>query len=504
MDFAYKAVLQQFEIISNNPFRILGVWTNAKQAEIVRNVNRTKAYLNVGKNVDLPMDMSSFLSAMDRTVDKIQAAQASINLPTDKLRCSLFWFCNASAIDDIGLNNLISGDAEKALSIFSKRDTYSSLVNRAVISLLVGDYSQAVNAYTQLLHDNTFRKKFVVGICGDTFQISEDDMSHLLMDELAKLMGAEKVFDLASNASDKAYVKTKVIEVPIAKINGEISKAKNVSATDAAASLKAGNSLVRNTKSALASLRMIMGSEDMQFQSISDNLAKQILQCGINYFNNTDDEDDVDKALKLQKYALNIAVGKLVKDRCKQNVDILLKKKEQAAYASDLAAIASELKSFRSSLMPSISRVRSLVNNCKPHLDSLKQKTGSSNELYLQTSTVVANNALGMLIEVVNNAQDSSTVEYDVISGKLVNTIDSAIDAMSLIGKLDMTPQERLHFNQNYSTLQNIKSQLTSAIPSHTSNPDIPTQGPSSDKNWGCIIYIIIGVIISIISAVLS
>ena len=504
MDFAYKAVLQQFEIISNNPFRILGVWTNAKQAEIVRNVSRTKAYLNVGKNVDLPMDMSSFLSAMDRTVDKIQAAYASINLPTDKLRCSLFWFCNASAIDDIGLNNLISGDAEKALSIFSKRDTYSSLVNRAVISLLVGDYSQAVNAYTQLLHDNTFRKKFVAEICGDTFQISEDDMSHLLMDELAKLMGAEKVFDLASNASDKAHVKTKVIEVPIAKINGEISKAKNVSATDAAASLKAGNALVRNTKSALASLRMIMGSEDMQFQSISDNLAKQILQCGINYFNNTDDEDDVDKALKLQKYALNIAVGKLVKERCKQNVDILLKKKEQAAYASDLAAIASELKSFRSSLMPSISRVRSLVNNCKPHLDSLKQKTGSSNELYLKTSTVVANNALGMLIEVVNNAQDNSTVGYDVISGKLVNTIDSAIDVMSLIGKLDMTPQERLHFNQNYSTLKNIKSQLTSAIPSHTSNPDIPTQGPSSDTNWGCIIYIIIGVIISIISAVLS
>ena len=243
----------------------------------------------------------------------------------------------------------------------------------------------------------------------------------------------------------------------------------------------------------------------MQFQSISDNLAKQILQCGINYFNNTDDEDDVDKALKLQKYALNIAIGRLVKDRCKQNVDILLKKKEQAAYASDLDAIASELKSFQSSLRPSISRVRSLVNNCKPHLYSLKQKTGSSNELYLKISTAVVNNALGMLIEVVNAAQNSSTVGYDVISGALANTINSAMDVMSLIDKLDMTPQERLHFNKNYSILKNIKSQLTSAIPASTpTRTPTYTQESSSDTNWGCIITIAIITIITIISAIAS
>ena len=497
--------MKTITIVSDNPFRVLGVWSNAKQTEIVRNIGKMKAFLNVGKAVEFPSDMSYFLPAVKRTPDKLQTAQAAINLPNDKIRYSMFWFCNANAIDGTGLNNLVSGDAEKALSIFSKRNTWSSLVNKAVISLLREDYGQAVSSYSQLIHDYTFRGQFVTEICGEAFQISEEELSHVVMDELSQLIGADILLDLVSDASDKTYVREKAVEIPIAKINNEISKAKAVSATDAAASLKAGNALVRNTKSALASLRKMLGPDNMQFQSISDNLAKQILQCGINYFNNTDDEDDVDKALILQKYALNIAVGRLVKDRCKQNVDILLKKKEQAAYASDLDAIASELKSFQSSLWPSISRVRSLVNNCKPHLDSLKQKTGSSNELYLKISTAVVNNALGMLIEVVNAAQNSSTVGYDVISGALANTINSAMDVMSLIDKLDMTPQERLHFNKNYSILKNIKSQLTSAIPASTpTRTPTYTQESSSDTNWGCIITIAIITIITIISAIAS
>ena len=107
------------DIISNNPFRVLGVWTNAKQADIVKNVSKMKAYLNVEKAVDFPTDMQGLLPDLSRTVESAQAAQAAINLPNDKIRFALFWFCNADAVDSTGLNNLASGDAEKAQSIFA-------------------------------------------------------------------------------------------------------------------------------------------------------------------------------------------------------------------------------------------------------------------------------------------------------------------------------------------------------------------------------------------------
>ncbi|MBQ6311209.1 MAG: hypothetical protein IJK74_06645 [Bacteroidales bacterium] len=451
------------EIINKNPFRILGVWSNSKQADIVRNVRKMKAYLNVGRNIEFPTDMQSILPAMSRTLESTQEAQADVNLPADKIHYALFWFCNASAIDGTGLNNLASGDSAKALSIFSMRETFSSLINRAVLSLILSDESSAISAYTTLIHNFTYREQFIAAICGDTFQMTEETLAHLLLDDLATTLGADKLMTLVYNNADKDYVTNKVVDGLLAKINSEIAKAKSASANNAAASLRAGKSLISNTRSTLVSLRNFVGSTDIRFQSASDNLAKQILQNGINYFNNSNDDNDIDNALELQKYALSIAVGKITKDRCQKNVDVLLNKKQRSAYEKDLVAIAKELKSFQASTN-SISRARTLVNNCKPHLAIIKQHLGASDDFYLKISSIVANNALGMVIDVVNRTQNSAVLALNIANGTLSTTIDSAINAMAIIGTLDMTPQERSHFNANNTTLNGISIQLSRAM----------------------------------------
>ena len=56
---------------------------------------------------------------------------------------------------------------------------------------------------------------------------------------------------------------------------------------------------------------------------IADKLGLEILQCGIDYFNDSEEPDAAHKAMSLQKYAKSIAVGQMAKDRCKENVDIL-------------------------------------------------------------------------------------------------------------------------------------------------------------------------------------
>lgn len=197
----------------------------------------------------------------------------------------------------------------------------------------------------------------------------------------------------------------------------------------------------------------------------------------------------------------------MTKDRCQKNVDILRKKKSQAAFAKDIEAIVSELKSLQSAY-PSISRATSFVNTCKPHLAVIKSNLGSTNDEYLTISSAVANNALGMVISVVNSAQSSSNLAVNISNGTLASTINSAITAMSVIGSLDMTSTERSHFNQNNSTLSSLKSQLSSLSSyGHSSYGGGSTYRSSSssssdDTNWGCIIPIIIGVIIMIIAAV--
>lgn len=468
------------DIIANNPFRTLGVYSNSKQADIVRNIGKMKAYLNVGRAVEFPTDMQGLLPNLNRTTESAQASQAAINLPNDKIRYALFWFCNADPIDATGLNNLASGDSEKAKSIFERRESFSSLVNRAVLAMIQSDYSTAVSAYSSLIHDFTYRGQFSAAICGETFQISEEDLSHMLIDELLKEVKASSLLQLVSNDADKSYVREKAVEEPISLINHEIAKAKSVAATDAQGSLRAGRTLMRNTRTALASLRSIAGVGSIEYQSAADNLAKQILQCGINYFNNSDDANDIDNGLELQEYALSIAVGKMTKDRCQKNVDILREKKERSAYEKDLAAIAVELKSFQAST-PSIARARTLVNNCKPHLAVIRQNLGSQDEFYLKISSAVANNALGMLIDVVNRAQNSAVIAMNIANGTLATTLDSAVNAMAIIGQLDMTAQERSHFNTNNSTLSSLKSQLDSAMRQRRS-------AYSSSSSSGCYI----------------
>ena len=478
------------DIITNNPFRILGVYSSAKQADILRNANKMKAYLSVGRDISFPSDLNYLIPTVTRGPESAAKAQTEINLPADKIRYALFWFCSAGAVDDVGLNNLISENSAKAIEIFEKKSSFASILNLAVLSVAQQQYSSAATLYSQLIHNAIYRTSLLRTVCDETFQMSEDTLIHIVIDELLKVEKPLSLISAFSDSNDKAYVSEKALSDPLAKINSEIAKAKSVSASDAEDSLRAGKALIRNTKTALNTVRSLVGVSSTQYQSAADNLAKQILQCGINYFNNSDDDNDVENALELQQYALNIAVGKLVKDRCKQNVDILLKKKEQSAYEKDLAAIAGELKSFQSAV-PSISRARTLVNNCKPHLAVIKSNLGQYDEFYLKISSAVANNALGMLISVVNAAQSSSSVAYSIVFGTLSSTIDDAINAMSLIGSLDMTVQERSHFDQNNSTLKSLKSSLNSVPRSN-----------SSDTNWGCIIPIIIGVIIAIISAI--
>lgn len=477
-------------IITNNPFRILGVFSNARQTDIVRNVGKMKAYLNVGKDVSFTTDVGFLLGSIGRTMESVQKAQSDINLPKDKIRYALFWFCNGNSLDEVALNHLANQDIGKAIEILGKRTAYSSLVNMAVIATIQGRYNDAVSFYSQLVHNLANRNKFVIDVCGDTFQIDEGELMHIVIDELLTVAQPISLRNALTVSSDISYISEKALSEPLSKINSEIAKAKSVSGSDAYASLRAGRELIRNTKSALANVKSLAGISSIQYQSTADNLAKQILQCGINYFNNTNDENNVETALEIQQYALSIAVGKLVKDRCKQNVDILLERKKQAAYEKDILCVAAELKSFQS-VSPSMQRAESLVRNCKPHLDVIKSNLGAYDVSYLKISSAVVNNALGMLIAIVNQAQNV----YNISSGTLSNTIDSALKAMMLIGSLDMTTLTRSRYNQNHTTLKNLQSQLI-ATERRTNTPCYsPSSSGSDDTNWGCIIPIIIAVI---------
>lgn len=476
--------------IVNSPFRILGVYANARPAEIVSNCDEMEAYLSVDQSVAFDLDLDNLMPPVVRSVDSVSNAKKQINLPKDKLKYALFWFVKDSSSTH-ALNYLKSGILDNIYDVFDIDDSFSSMVNKSVTGILHNnDLGFAIGNITELIHNDDLRDNFVKTICGEAFSITEEDLAHLYIDSLLEEVDASELFELFEengvSEDDNEYLRAKVVDEPISRINAEIVKAKSMKRDDADANYKAGKTLMNNTKRDLAKVKSLLGATDMKYQMIADELANTILQCGINYFNNTDDDDNIDIAMVLQKYACEIAVGKMCKDRCNQNLAILEKKKEEEAVGADVLFIANQLKVFQTE-SHTIENARDLVNNCKPHLVSIKNQLGSQNDTYLQISSAVANNALGMIVTVINNAQNISTSPYSYSSPltnivNLKSKVDSAINVMNLIGGLDMTSVERSHYNTNKSSLNDIKSQVDSVISA------INTPPPPPSPSGGCYI----------------
>lgn len=70
-------------LLSHNPYRILGVYSNSPKKDVLSSLNRMKAFLKVGKTVSFPLDLPQFLPSIDRDETIVSSAQASIELPMD-------------------------------------------------------------------------------------------------------------------------------------------------------------------------------------------------------------------------------------------------------------------------------------------------------------------------------------------------------------------------------------------------------------------------------------
>lgn len=397
--------------ITNNPYRVLGILSNSPLKDRVGNQNRLEAFAKVGKEITFPYDFTSVISEKpQRTVEDISAANAALNLDKEQLKNALFWFIISSPIDEIAIKHLQSGNRDKARELFEKRETFSSLLNVGVMQLIESNHTSGFSNISTVIHNANYRSELLNALGLSNLTMTEDEVASMFIGELLKEIPASTLLSTASNPNDKAIIGKRAIEGPLSLINSAIATAKVADSKNSKASLDAGTKLMKSTKDALKQVKDIAGATSPQYQMVADNLAKQILQCGINYYNNAPNEDveAPRKAMVLQEYALKIAVGQLTKDRCRDNYEIIKKAVENmppVEVAIETRKVKDELRKF-CALPNKISYSISLLNNTKPLLQTIKTKLGATNTFYLSLSTQVVGNALHNLIEEVNEAQN--------------------------------------------------------------------------------------------------
>lgn len=477
-------------ILQSNPYRLLGVYSNSPTKERLANHNRMKAFLKVGKPVSFPLDLSNYLSPINRTEASVADAEAKLTLPKDQILYAQFWFLKTTPLDDVAFNHLIAGEIDKAEKIWQKRDCASSLQNRIVCALICRNYSCAITC-AEVLYENTqYINQFVSAIIGTEGNIEVSNLVFSFLDVLCEEVGINKLLPFITKNTWKSHIGEKAVKPLVDSIQEAVEIAKKSKGKGSNARLNAGEELRKNTRNALSQLNKILSLTDLQYQMIADKLGLEILQCGIDYFNDSEEPDAAHKAMNLQKYAKSIVVGQMAKDRCKENVDILqriIDNLPPSEVFMEDRAIHEELRKY--CLLPDkICHAVTLLNNTKPHIQSIKRKLGISNSYYLKISTQVVGNALSNIIAEVNEAQSIFSADKDDPNATLAailgithvkSVLEEAWKATKIMDGFDMESEYKNgRYNENRSILKGLCDQLGVSTSAYTSSSSSsrPTQ----------------------------
>ena len=459
-------------ILQNNPYRILGVYSNSPTKERLANHNRMKAFLKVGKTVSFQLDMPQYLSTINRTEATVTDADAKLTLPKDQLSYAQFWFVKITPLDDVAFNHLLSGEINKAEEIWQKRECASSLQNLIVSSLIRKDYAYAISCAERLYSNTRYVGQFTSAVIGTSGNIDAAGLAYSFLDILCEEIGAGKLLSFVTDASWKNHIGEKSVNPLIESISDAIEIAKKSKGKGPKARLNAGKKLKEDTRNAILQLKKFLSSTDLRYQMIADKLGLEILQCSIDFYNDSDEVDAAPKAMKLQKYAKGIVVGQMAKDRCEENVDILQKIIDTlpplGLFAED-EVIREELRKYCS--QPNkICHAVTLLNNTKSELQIIKRKLGATNEYYLKISTRIVDNALSNVIAEVNEAQSIFNVDKDDRSAALTallgithvkSVLEEAWKATKIMDGFDMEAEYKCNrYNENRSILKGICDQL--------------------------------------------
>lgn len=438
------------KIIENNPYRQLGVYANSPIKERIANHNRLKAFLKVGKLVDFSLDLAQYLPAIKRSEESIVQAEASLTLPNEQLNYAQFWFMKVTPLDEIAFNHLFAGNMEEAIDIWRKKNCASSLQNRIVCALIKKAYSNAI-ACAELLYSQ-YSDQFVEAIIGTGNNNHNDSLAFNFIDELCKEAGYSVILSFITDETWKSHVVEKSVKPLIVQIQSAIDVAKLSRGKGSTARYNAGVKLVKDTTEPLQQLKVFSSETDMQYQMIADKLGLEILQCGIDYYNESDELDVARKAIKLQKYAESIVVSKIAKERCKENVHILediISKLPPLEVMINHKNIQLALVKF--AMQPELIKYSiQLIKDCESNIVAIKEKLGKDNQYYLTISTTIVDAALGKLIKEVNEAQQK---DFDTLKLALI----SAWRAQLYMDKFDLeTTYKNGRFKECRSALRNI------------------------------------------------
>ena len=349
------------KIVTNNPYRTLGVLAGASTREVNRQTSRLQKI--IAAEQEPPTDDFSFssLGNLTRTIESIEGAASKLNLDSDKMNPALFWFWNGNPItDEVAFDSLKEGDMEEAYQIWDKlivetkeegqrfwrpvtEKNASAFHNHFVLEMLRtnGNKHNAIVSNLYFL-GSEFSQKFISTIADSTHKTNSKELQTIFLNEVLHevqkstvnlpLSNLVSILNSINFIAKDDFLKN-ISRKFVNDISAQIEIAKKQRTANNANAAKAGDTLCTQTKADLEQLKSIVGIQGFAYSNIADKVANEVLQCSIDFFNHNQDidanNDYQTTSMKLAQLAKGIAVGNLTKERIEDNVNTLEEMKDR-------------------------------------------------------------------------------------------------------------------------------------------------------------------------------
>jgi len=473
--------------ISENPFRILGVYANATQKEITANARKIKRFIEVGQEVEFETDFNNFLPKISRTLESVDNALAKLTNQQERCLNSLFWFTNYS--DSLCLERLRHGSVDSAINFWSEHLSETSAANLSTISFITNHFEDAVDGITTFIHEGPFFEEFCHIICGEEFEIDEDKISRDFIDTLLNDISLPECKALylrhGSSVEDDNYLEQLLIEKYDNFIKDAIAVAKNSDKSNPQEVLDVTRTLMNSTRDILKEFAAYVGEDNTEYCMTADRLANQILQGSIDFYNEAIDRYAALDAMELAQYALSIVKGQVKRQRCEENISILQKivdKIPPREFEHEDEALCSVIRKHTNDA-GTLANVWQILEDCANGIAELKALIYSDEEVqdfehkekYLESiSSELLNLALNKLIDAVNGAKGIAQL----------STVNEAWDIMLNMDEFPMSFDfYENRYKGNRDTLEKLRS-----FDGHLSVPTSPKRTvelKTSEEIWG-------------------
>ena len=330
------------DFIQNNPFRVMGVFTNDSSDIISTNNSRMKAFAVIGKVVSFWQDMISvFGTEPNRQVETLASGVAALSSSEGRLRSGLFWFMNLNATDARALAALArGGDLLEARKIWEDGEqNMSSLQNQLMCCLLKDprSYSKALQLASTLYRK--YGHDFVVTVCYGFEVVSPDQLMSMFLTEIVKASDGDcwwwdkAVKRQGSKAIDLQWTEAKAM-LHLSKLQDALNVAKTTEIHSTQDNYDIAVALMKQAEPHLKALKALNDGHPAllsRYATIADAVCEEILNREIEYYNHIGwFSGKADRVLVLKRFCYRYAATVRFKDRCRLNINIVMGRSSNA------------------------------------------------------------------------------------------------------------------------------------------------------------------------------